>query len=95
MTNEAWITPDGSVDPTFFNALPVKVKTRAGHEDKGWLTVQEKNDEGQIRILATYNSSPFANTVSPETFYLTQEQLDDLQKRGANCVLIAPPKKPN
>ena len=95
MNNEQWVSPEGTFDPNYFDGMPVKVKTKIGLEPIGTLSVEEINEKGQIRVLASYNSSPFANTVTLDTFYLTQDQLDAYQKNGANCILIAPTKKPN
>ena len=95
MNNEQWVSPEGTFDRKFFDGVPIKVKTKIGLEPVGMLAVQEINDKGQIRISISYNSSPFANTHSLEMFYLTQEQLDELQAKGAACVLVAPPKYPN
>ena len=95
MNDEQWISPDGTFDPDSFDGLPVTVKARFGGESKGLLTIEGKNDKGQIRIVASYNSSPFGNTQVLEKFHLTQEQLDEFQIKGASCVLVAPPKNPN
>lgn len=95
MNNGIWVQPEGTFDPDSFDGLPVTVKTRIGGESKGLLTVEEKRVNGQIRIMVSYNSSPFANTQTLEKFHLTQEQLDEFQIKGAACVLVAPAKNPN
>ena len=96
MNNEQWISPDGTFDPSFFDNLPVKVETKMGTVPNGWLTVEEINaKEHKIRIFASYNSSPFQNTVVLKRFYLTQEQLNEYQIKGNSCVLKAPDKKSN
>ena len=95
MNNEIWVQPEGTFDRNYFDGLPITIKTRLGGETKGFLAVEEINDDGQIRITASYNSSPFANTQILEKFHLTQEQLDEYQVKGANCVIAAPPKNSN
>lgn len=87
--------PDGLIDPTTLDLMPVNIRTGNGQDVKGILHLEEQNDKGQILLFASYNSSPFANTVRNEVFYLTQEQLIEYQFKGATCVLIAPPKNSN
>jgi hypothetical protein len=94
--NENWITPNPSFDPDSFTGLPVKIKIPwNGSEVVGTLKLEKRNDGGQIQISASYNADPFPNRSDLRSFYLTQDQLDEFHNRGASCVLIAPPKKPN
>lgn len=87
--------PEGLIDPTTLNLLPVIIRTRIGHDVKGTLHLEGQNDKGQIRLFASFNSAPFFNMVRNEVFYLTQEQLIEYQFKGPKCVLVAPQKLSN
>ena len=90
-----WLTLDGSIDRRFFDGASVKIKTKMDSETSGLLAVETVNEEGQIILSASYNSSPFPNTIVNEVFCLTQKQLNELVKNGASCILAGPRKNPN
>lgn len=92
MSKPQWLSTN-FVAPEMIDAMPVKIKGRMGSETRGILKVEDKNNDGQITVSASYNSSPFSDSNVPEKFYLTQQQLDDFLNKGSFCVLIAPPKK--
>jgi hypothetical protein len=95
MNDDNWIMPDGLIDPTTLDLMPVIIRTKIGQDVKGILHLEGQNDKGQIRLFASFNSSPFANMVRNEVFYLTQEQLIEYQFKGAKCILVAPQKISN
>jgi hypothetical protein len=77
--------------PEMFHRIPVKVKNKLG-QIEGHLEVEKENGKGELMVSAHYDSSPFRDEPHPAKFYLTQEQLDDFEKKGAMCVLNAPAK---
>ena len=89
MNNKNWL--ETNFDPKFLDVMPVKIRTNMGVETNGVLSVDNYDPKkGKVIVSASYNSSPFSNMVTQKIFLLTQEQLDEFQNKGADCILIAP-----
>lgn len=95
MSDENWISPDKATDPTIFDGLPVIVRARVGQEVQGKLHLKDRNHDGQVVIFVSYNSAPFPDMCRNETFFLTQDQLDEYQEKGSACVLVPPMQQSN
>jgi hypothetical protein len=95
MNTENWVKPDPSFfNPKEINGMTVWIRVRHGSNVKGKLHFDAENADGQIRLRVSYDESPIAGLTRNGSFYLNQEQLDEVQAKGASCVLL-PPLKPN
>jgi hypothetical protein len=90
MNNENWIKPEGLPDPTIFDGMPVKIRTKINTEVMGTIHLRDQNNKGQIQLLVSYDESPIIDLKRNKTFYLTQEQLIEYQFKATSCVLIPP-----
>ena len=87
MNEENWIMPEGSLDPSIFDGMPVTIRTKINTEVTGTIHLRGQNDKGQIQLLVSYDESPFPDLKRNKTFYLTQDQLIEYQFK-TKCVIV-------